>query len=173
MSVAHSLLAMLADHPTHGYRLKAEFERCTGGAWPLNIGQVYTTLARLERDGLIEAARGDDEQKAWRLTTAGRDALAAWYTAPVVDEPPARDELAIKVLIAAATGNEDVTAILQRQREATMARLQRLTRQKVQADPRRELPWLLVLEALVLAADAELRWLERCEARLAAAKEDP
>jgi DNA-binding PadR family transcriptional regulator len=157
MSVAHSLLAMLAHHPAHGYRLKAEFERSTGGAWPLNIGQVYTTLARLERDGLIEPARADDEQKSWQLTAAGREALAAWYETPVVDEPPARDELAIKV-----------TAILQRQRESTMARLQRLTHQKMKADPRRELSWLLVLEALVLAADAELRWLDRCEAHLEA-----
>jgi DNA-binding PadR family transcriptional regulator len=168
MSVAHSLLAMLAHHPAHGYRLKAEFERSTGGAWPLNIGQVYTTLARLERDGLIEPARADDEQKSWQLTAAGREALAAWYETPVVDEPPARDELAIKVLIAAATGTDDVTAILQRQRESTMARLQRLTHQKMKADPRRELSWLLVLEALVLAADAELRWLDRCEAHLEA-----
>ena len=168
MSVAHSLLAMLAVEPSHGYRLKAEFERSTGGTWPLNIGQVYTTLARLERDGLIEPARGEDEQKAWRLTTAGRHALDVWYAEPVVDEPPARDELAIKVLIAAATGGDDVLAILQRQREATLERLQRLTRQKLKADPRLDLPWLLVLEALVLAADAELRWLDRCEAHLVA-----
>lgn len=168
MSIAHSLLAMLADRPAHGYRLKAEFERSTGGAWALNIGQVYTTLARLERDGLIEPAQADDQQKAWRLTSSGRDAVAAWYRTPVADDPPARDELAIKVLVAAATGTESVAGVLQRQREATMERLQRLTRQKVQADPGRELPWLLVLDALILMADAELRWIDQCEARLAA-----
>src|ERR1019366_5328163 len=104
MSIRYGLLALLADAPTHGYQLKTAFERRTGGSWALNIGQVYTTLQRLERDGLVEAA------------DAGRVQLDAWFATPVVPEGPTRDELMIKVLLAVAATDVDVTTILQRQR---------------------------------------------------------
>jgi len=168
MSVRNSLLAILAAQPTHGYGLKADFERSTAGAWPLNIGQVYTTLARLERDGLVEPESLDEgPRQTWRITDAGRAALAGWFEAPVEDDPPARDELAIKVLLAVAADREDIGEILERQRAATIERLQQYTRQKLRADPERELPWLLLLDALILKANAEIEWLALCEARLA------
>jgi DNA-binding PadR family transcriptional regulator len=168
MSVRNSLLAILAAQPTHGYGLKARFERSTSGAWPLNIGQVYTTLARLERDGLVEPEPVDDEgpRQTWRITDEGRRQLGEWFASPVADDPPLRDELAIKVLLAVAADRDDVSAILDRQRAATVERLQDLTRQKMRADPERELPWLLLLDALILKANAELEWLKLCEARL-------
>ena len=101
----------------HGYALKTRFELSTAGAWPLNVGQVYTTLARLERDGLVEAGGAQDEaRQAWRITPAGRSALAEWYDTPVALDPPQRDELAIKVLLAVAAGQVDVSAILHKQR---------------------------------------------------------
>ena len=173
MSVRHSLLALLATEEAHGYGLKAGFEEHTAGAWPLNVGQVYTTLARLQRDGLVESTGTGDERSrhTWRITDAGREALLAWYSAPVVDDPPARDELALKVLLAVAADDVDVSAVIAKQRETTMARLQELTRSKAGADPDRELPWLLLLDALILKADAEVRWLALCEERLAARKE--
>jgi len=170
MSVRHSLLALLSDQPAHGYGLKAEFERQTAGAWPLNVGQVYTTLARLQRDGLVTPAGGDGERQAWRITPAGRRELASWYAEPVAADPPPRDELALKVLLAVAAGDEDVEGLLQRQRATTMQRLQELTRLKAKADPETELAWLLLLDALVLKAEAEVRWLELCSARLRARK---
>ncbi|MCR9247534.1 MAG: PadR family transcriptional regulator [bacterium] len=180
MSVRHSLLAILADQPTHGYGLKSTFERSTAGAWPLNVGQVYTTLARLQRDGLVEpepaaspvgdaAATVDDRdtgRQTWRITASGREALSTWFDEPIVADPPPRDELAIKVLLAVAAEHVDVTDILHRQRTATMERLQQLTHHKHKADPDRELPWLLLLDALVLKTQAELEWIERCEQRL-------
>lgn len=169
MSVRHSLLAILAEHPTHGYGLKAGFEKSTAGAWPLNVGQVYTTLARLLRDGLVETEGLEaGPRQTWRITPAGRELLAQWYQSPVVEDPPARDELAIKVLLAVAADGADVRAILQRQRAATMERLQEYTRLKLAADPERELPWLLLLDALILKAEAEIKWLDLCEARLRA-----
>jgi len=168
MSVRHSLLALLAAEPAHGYGLKSSFEKSTAGAWPLNVGQVYTTLARLERDGLIEGDAGDDEERSnWRITREGRAELAAWYAAPV-DDRPARDELAIKVLVALAAGSVDVTKILQAQRTATLERLQEWTRSKRRADPDSDLAWLLLLDALILKAEAEVKWLDRCEERLRA-----
>jgi DNA-binding PadR family transcriptional regulator len=169
MSVRHSLLAILAEHPTHGYGLKAAFEQSTANAWPLNVGQVYTTLARLERDGLVESEGLDDgPRQTWRITEAGRTQLAGWYASPVAEDPPPRDELAIKVLLAVAAEAEDVGAILMDQRAATMDRLQEYTRQKMRADPDRELPWVLLLDALILKAEAEVKWIDLCEARLRA-----
>ncbi len=168
MSVRHSLLALLDREPSHGYALKAGFEAGTAHAWPLNVGQVYTTLARLERDGLAEPTGSDDgPRQTWRITDAGRTELARWFHGPLVEDPPARDELAIKVLLAIAAEGEDVTAILDVQRAAAMERLQDLTRQKARADPKREFAWLLLLDALVLKVEAEIRWLDLCAARLA------
>lgn len=169
MSVRHSLLALLAEEPTHGYGLKSQFEQSTAGAWPLNVGQVYTTLARLERDGLVrgdEAAEG--AQRTWQITSAGRAVLEDWYASPIVDDPPRRDEFAIKVLLAIAAGSTDVRALLDRQRGATMERLQELTRLKRKADPERELAWVLMLDAMIFKAEAEVRWIDSCEARLQA-----
>jgi DNA-binding PadR family transcriptional regulator len=168
MSVRHSLLALLAGEPAHGYGLKSGFEKSTAGAWPLNVGQVYTTLARLERDGMVTAEGGGDEERStWRITREGRAELAAWYAAPV-DDRPARDELAIKVLVALAAGSVDVTKILQAQRTATLERLQEWTRSKRRADPEADLAWLLLLDALILKAEAEVKWLDLCEERLRA-----
>ncbi len=166
MSVRNSLLALLAEHPAHGYALKSSFEKSTAGTWPLNVGQVYTTLGRLERDGLVETEGVDDTRQTWRITKSGRAALEQWYASPVADDPPTRDELAIKVLLAVAADDVDVSGILQGQRAATMERLQELTRHKRKADPERELPWILLLDALILKAEAEIRWLDLCEERL-------
>ena len=173
MTVRNSLLALLSAHPAHGYGLKSAFEERTAGAWPLNVGQVYTTLRRLERDGLVEPDGADDAAEAdesarqsWRITEAGRAALDGWYAEPVLDDPPARDELAIKVLLAVAADAVDVDDILHRQRVASVERLQQLTRLKATADPERELPWLLLLDALILKAEAEVRWLALCAERL-------
>jgi DNA-binding PadR family transcriptional regulator len=175
MSVRYGLLALLAEEPTHGYQLKTAFERRTGGSWALNIGQVYTTLQRLERDGLVEidpaahAAAGEGERADrtdYRITAAGREQLDAWFATPVVPEGPARDELTIKVLLAIAAGHVDVAGILQRQRTATLAQLQAYTRRKAQADPEREVAWLMLLDALIFKAEAEVRWLDACEARI-------
>jgi DNA-binding PadR family transcriptional regulator len=167
MSVRHSLLAILDDAPSHGYGLKTAFEHTTAGAWPLNVGQVYTTLARLERDGFVESVDADDrERQTWRITPAGHRALGDWFDTPVVDDPPARDELALKVLAAVAADTTDVDHVLRRQRVASLERLQQLTRRLRRADPAAELPWVMLLDLLILKAEAEVRWLDRCEARL-------
>ena len=76
MSVRQGLLALLMQRPMYGAQLRSEFENRTGGTWPLNVGQVYSTLARLDRDELVEAAGGPDEEGriAYRLTDEGRAA---------------------------------------------------------------------------------------------------
>ena len=79
----------------YGYQLRSEFEQRTGSTWPLNVGQVYTTLTRLERDGLVKGAGADGEGHVmYHVTPAGRAEVAAWFTTPVPRTQPPRDELA-------------------------------------------------------------------------------
>ena len=166
MSVRHGLLALLERGARYGYQLRSEFEQATGGTWPLNIGQVYTTLARLERDGLVRALpESDGGQRPYEITPEGSVELTLWFTSPVERADRPRDELAIKLALALTTPGVDVRAVVQTQRTATMRQLQELTRLKV-ADEEADLAWRLVLEAMVFQGEAEVRWLDHCEASL-------
>ena len=175
MSVRYGLLTLLETRPMYGYELRSEFEARTGGTWPLNVGQVYTTLARLERDGLVEPAGDDGKGHAYyAITEGGRRAVHAWFATPVGRANPPRDELAIKLAIAVSVPGVDVRAVVQAQRTATMKALQDYTLLKRRAGDgttgdRDDLAWLLVLDSLVFQAEAEIRWLDHCEARLARA----
>lgn len=166
MSVKHSLLALLASSPMYGAQLRQEFEHRTGGTWPLNVGQVYTTLARLERDGLVETAgEADDEGRiAYRLTDAGRTEVHRWWTAPVDREQTPRNELAIKLALAVTFADVDVADVVQTQRTATMRHMRDLTALKRQSD--KDLAWSLVVENLIFQAEAEIRWLDHVETRV-------
>jgi DNA-binding PadR family transcriptional regulator len=167
VSVRHSLLAVLSGGPMHGYGLKTEFEAATGDVWPLNVGQVYTTLGRLERDGLVTAAADAEGQKVYQITEAGRDELDRWFDTPVPRQMIPRQEVAIKLVFAMRSGVADVAAVVQRQRVATVRALQDVTRLKAAAESSGDLAWLMMLDALVFQAEAEARWLDMCEARLA------
>jgi DNA-binding PadR family transcriptional regulator len=151
----------------HGYGLKTEFEAATGDVWPLNVGQVYTTLGRLERDGLVTTAAEADGQKVYEITGAGRDELRHWFQTPVQREVIPRQELAIKLVFAMRSGMAEVTSVVARQRIATVRALQDLTRLKADAEAGGDTAWLLVLDGLIFQAEAEVRWLDMCEARLA------
>lgn len=169
MSVRNGMLALLAEQPRHCYALKADFEHRTGNAWAVNIGQVYSTLERLERDGLVasDAAADRGASRSYQLTPSGRAQLEEWFSEPVLVDPPPRDELAIKLLLAVGAPEVDAVGLIQRQRTALMGVLQRYTRQKELLDEATELPGVLLHDALILNAEAQLRWLDLCEARLA------
>jgi DNA-binding PadR family transcriptional regulator len=168
MSIRHGLLALLESGPMYGYQLRTEFEARTGGTWPLNVGQVYTTLARLERDHLVEAVSADtDGHQHYRLTDAGRAEVTGWFVTPVDRSAPPRDELAIKLALALTTPGVAVEEVVRRQRTATVRTLQDYTRLKTRADDAGDIAWLLVLDSLLFQAEAEVRWLDHCEARLA------
>ena len=169
MSVRHGLLALLAEQPRHGYELRAEFERRTGSTWPLNVGQVYTTLSRLERDGaVVSTGENDAGQVRFEITEDGRTELRQWFATPVRRESRPRDELAIKLALAVEAPEVDVAAVLQAQRTDSLRFLQDCTRLKARAGD--DLAWLLVLDGLVFQAEAEVRWLDHCEARLVRAR---
>jgi DNA-binding PadR family transcriptional regulator len=171
MSVRHSLLALLEQGAMHAYGLKGEFEAATGQMWPLNDGQVYTTLARLERDGLVAAETEPDGQKVYRLTGAGRAELDAWFSGAVSRDAVPRQELAIKLIFAVRSPSADVHQVIQQQRAATMRSLQELTRLKAGGGD--DLAWTLTLDGLLFQGEAEVRWLDLCEARLAGAAPAP
>lgn len=165
MSVKHALLALLTEHPQHGYHLKAEFERRTGGTWPLNIGQVYTTLQRLERDGLVVAHDQDAEGTVvYESTPLGTSTVKEWWDGTVDRAAPARDELTIKIALAVTTPGVDVADILRRQRTASLQLLQALNRARAAAGE--DLAWSLVLDRLSFDAQAEAQWLDHVEATL-------
>ncbi|MER6400652.1 MULTISPECIES: PadR family transcriptional regulator [unclassified Kitasatospora] len=182
MSIRHGLLALLDQGPRYGYQLRTEFEARTGATWPLNVGQVYTTLSRLERDGLVEPAGEDEEgHQFYAVTEAGRAELRTWFDTPVPRTSPPRDELAIKLAMAVTVPGVDVPAVVQGQRRHSIKALQDYTRLKARAltgearpggagpsaAPGADLAWLLVLEQLIFQTEAEIRWLDHCETRLA------
>ncbi len=170
MSVRQSLLAILDQGPCYGYQLRAEFDRRTGSTWPLNVGQIYNTLERLERDGLVERGEADEQGHVyWEITAAGSAEVAGWLSSPVERGPATRDELAIKLAVAATLPGIDVAAVIQTQRSASLRQLQNLNRAKFagSSDSPEELAWSLVVDSMIFAAEAEVRWLDHTEQRLA------
>jgi DNA-binding PadR family transcriptional regulator len=167
MSVKHGLLALLERGSRYGYQLRTEFEQATGGTWPLNIGQVYTTLGRLERDGFVRPLpESDGGQRPFEITDAGRAELTLWFATPISQADRPRDELAIKLALAITTPGVNVRTVVQTQRASTMRTLQEYTRLKSRSDETADLAWRLVLDAMVFRAEAEVRWLDHCEASL-------
>ena len=166
MSVPHALLALLSESPKYGQRLQSEFEAKTGNVWPLNVGQVYTTLQRLERDGLV-AADGDGERarKQYRISPAGRRELANWLRTPPALVPPPRDELVIKVLVALQVPGTDVHEILQAHRRHVVEVMQRYTKVKAAA-AEDDVPLALVADAELFRLEAIVRWLDAADVRL-------
>ena len=166
MSVPHALLALLSEGPKYGLRLQNEFESRTGEVWPLNVGQVYTTLQRLERDGLVEAdVEGERSQKRYRITSDGAQELAGWLRTPPELVPPPRDELVIKVLVALQIPRIDIGQILQVHRRRVIEVMQHYTRIKAEAGPE-DVSLALVADAELFRLEAIVRWLDATDVRL-------
>jgi len=166
MSVPHALLALLSEGPKYGLRLQHEFESRTGEVWPLNVGQVYTTLQRLERDGLVETdGEAERSQKRYRITSAGGHELADWLRTPPDLVPPPRDELVIKVLVALEVPGTDVHEILQVHRRRVIEIMQRYTQVKAAAGED-DLALALVADAELFRLEAIVRWLDAADVRL-------
>jgi DNA-binding PadR family transcriptional regulator len=175
MSVRHALLALLSEGPKYGLQLREEFEANTGQVWPLNVGQVYTTLQRLERDGLVSAADSDaadpGPQKAYRITEAGSAELAQWLRVPPDLSTPPRDDLVMKVLIAVRVPGTDMTEVIQLHRRYLIQLMQEWTRLK-EDDNGRDIAFGLVVDSELFRIDSVVRWLDAAEARLRRALAD-
>ena len=173
MSVRHAMLALLSEGPKYGLQLREEFEDRTGEVWPLNVGQVYTTLQRLERDGLVESdGSGEDgPQKAFRITSEGARELAGWLRTPPDLSSPPRDELVMKVLIAVQVPGTDPHEVIQAHRRYLVQLMQQWTRIKDdEADG--GLGLALAVDAELFRLDSVVRWLDVADARLKRAEAD-
>lgn len=167
MSVSMSLLAMLEERPMYGLELKNAFEESTGGVWPLNVGQVYTTVGRLERDGLVTLQSESDGQKLYEVTSAGRDRLREWFSRPSGKLTAARDEMVLKLSLAIVKPSVDVPVVIQAERRALIEQLQEYTRLKSGTASDHDLGWFILLDSLIFKTEARVRWLDVCEARIA------
>lgn len=168
MSVSMSLLAILDDGAAYGLQLRNEFEARTGGIWPLNVGQVYTTLDRLERDELVSLRPdpGPEGSKIYEITHAGRDRLTDWFRRPSRVKTPSRDELALKLIMSSARAPHSTAAVVQAERRAAIETLQEYTRLKRDASGESDLGWLFLVDSLIFQTEARVRWLDACEERL-------
>jgi DNA-binding PadR family transcriptional regulator len=183
MSVRHALLALLSEGPKYGLQLREEFEARTGEVWPLNVGQVYTTLQRLERDEMVEAeddgkeSKGgreskDGPQKRFHLTEAGRVELARWLRTPPDMSSPPRDELVMKILVALRVPDTDVHVVIQAHRRYLVELMQQWTRIK-EAEAEHDLSLALVVDAELFRLDSVIRWLDTADGRIKRASADP
>jgi len=167
VTVRHALLALLSEGPKYGLQLSQEFEARTGEVWPLNTGQVYTTLQRLERDGLVESDETADDgpQKGFRLTDAGSDELREWLRTPPDASAPPRDELVIKVLVALRVPGVDLVELVQAHRRHLVETMRYYTRLKEEAGDA-DAGLMLVADAELYRLDGMIRWLDAADARI-------
>jgi DNA-binding PadR family transcriptional regulator len=173
MSIRHALLALLSEGPKYGLQLREEFEARTGEVWPLNVGQVYTTLQRLERDGLVESDGSADEgpQKGLHITPGGAQELDAWLRTPPDLSSPPRDELVMKVLVALRVPGVDVHDVIQVHRRYLVELMQQWTRLK-EDEAEFDLGLALVVDAELFRLDSVIRWLDAADGRLKRAAAD-
>lgn len=168
MSIRNGLLAILSLGECHGYQLKHELTSRTGSVLDVNIGQIYSTLSRLERDGLVKQKTltpSKDGQQLFVITEAGRTEANAWLFDPIADDRDVRNDLATKLALAVTLPGIDVAQILRKQRATDIQKLQALTLAKRRAQPESpaELAAVLMTDRAIFNLEAELRWLDHIE----------
>ena len=170
MSVQNALLALLAHRPRHGYELHSAFEAIVGGEnWDVKPAQIYVTLARLEKKGLVveEAVEqdGKPEKRIYAITEAGRKELNSWLSTPVkVDHQ--RQQFFLKLMLCLATGEADPLKIIYSQRANLYRDIHDITTRRGKIDPKTDLAQILLLDQVVMHLEADIRWLEMIETRL-------
>lgn len=177
MPVRHAILSLLHERPRHGYELRDAFDVLVGpSVWELKLPQVYTTLTRLERDGLIEPCgqmrQGGPERVTYRLTEAGTRELAAWFSEGVHGEH-VRDAFFVKLMSALATPEVDPREIVRIQRSTLYRDLHALTSRRAATDRSTHLSKAMLLDKAVMHLEADLRWLDMVEARLTEIERQP
>ena len=165
MTTQYGLLGLLDAEPRHGYELKQAFDRVLSPHRPLPFGQVYATLARLERDGRVsidgvERVDGPD-RKRYAITPDGRAVLREWLRVPLHPEPHLQAELYVKVVLAILLGHP-LDELIDTQRRAHLERMRELTALRRSAP----LPTALLADYATFHLEADLRWLELTSARV-------
>jgi DNA-binding PadR family transcriptional regulator len=168
LSIKYALLGLLADGPLHGYDLKAAYEAHLVPKGHLNYGQVYATLERLSRDGLVahdrvpQAERPD--KKVFELTAPGRRALREWLETPSSPDLDLRNEIYLKLVLARRLRGGDPRGVLAVERRACFERLHEAAQARKQAEKEgAPVQVLLLLELAALKLEAYLKWFDRCD----------
>ncbi|MFE9247927.1 PadR family transcriptional regulator [Streptomyces sp. NPDC007088] len=165
MSIGHTLLGLLESGPRHGYDLKRAFDEKFGHDKPLHYGQVYSTMSRLLRNGLVEVdgiEPGEGpERKRYAITDAGVTDVRQWLATPEKPEPYLQSTLYTKVVLALLTGR-DARDVMDVQRAEHLRLMRSLTERKRSGD----LADQLICDHALFHLEADLRWLELATARL-------
>ncbi len=178
MSVRHAMLGLLDQRPRHGYDLRAAFEALVGGpaVWELKPAQVYTTLDRLERDGLVEPVErvriGGPDRVVYQLTTDGRAELDDWFASGVHGDH-VRDVFFVKLMVSLAASDTNPRAVVRQQRATLYRDLHALTHSRASLDRSCDLARVMLLDKAVMHLEADLRWLDMVEARLGEIERQP
>ncbi len=178
MSFRHAVLGLLAQRPRHGYELRAAFEAVAGGEenWDVKPAQIYTTLTRMEKSGLVVEQGveqdGGPEKRIYALTPTGYAALREWFTEGTEPEHQ-RDEFFIKLMLGLVSGAAEPDELIHIQRTHLYRELHEITRQRTGLDPGKELAQRLFLDKVAMHLEADLRWLDMTEARLDEIKKQP
>jgi DNA-binding PadR family transcriptional regulator len=172
MSVKHAILGLLLEKPRHGYEIKIGFEQMLLRQWPLNTGQVYTTLERLVRDGLVKPLDDEaGERKPYIITEQGKQELKKWLLEPV-KKSVLKDEMVFKLLCARAIRFPHIPEMITNQKKAVMETLMKMTKLKNQLHPSEDREMLILLEGGLLHLEADLKWLEWMEEQWATESPD-
>ncbi len=178
MSVRHAVLGLLTQRPRHGYELRAAFEALVGGeeTWDVKPAQIYSTLTRLEKNGLVAEEGveqdGGPEKRIYAITSTGIKTLNEWFAEGIASQHQ-RDEFFIKLMVGMVSGAADPYRLIQTQRTYLYRELHTLTAQRSRSDPRRELARILLLDKAAMHLEADLRWLDLTEERLDEIKKQP
>ena len=162
MSLKYGVLGLLTTEPLHGYEVKNRFEAMLGGTWEVNIGQIYTTLQRLERDGLVRpvGGRGDRGKLLYELSPQGRKALDEWLDTPDSGPQQLHEEIYVKLLLATRIANGDLQPMLARQKRAYLQRLRDLNRLEERARRGGRLDLARLVRGALLHTEADLKWID-------------
>lgn len=170
MAIQHAVLSFLADGPSYGYEIKANFEKAVGPQWGgLNIGHVYQILERLSRDGLVTSRTVSQDVRpdrtVYKITAGGRRELDNWLAEPTTRTAGYRDDFILKVLAAGRRSEEQVHEVCRTQRDARMAELQTL--RALRRQHKDEPLAALTIEAAILGVQADLKLIEVADANAA------
>jgi DNA-binding PadR family transcriptional regulator len=164
MAFGHALLGLLEQGPQHGYELKRRYDDEFADTRPLPFGQIYATLARLQRDGLIDIAAVESgagpDRKLYVITSAGVSELELWIEAPTPPGRP-RSELFSRVVVALMSGR-DPDALLDAQRAAHLARMRQVTERRRGAG----LIDAMACDYELFHLEADIKWIEHAGRRL-------
>jgi DNA-binding PadR family transcriptional regulator len=162
LSLKYGVLGLLTGEPLHGYEVKNRFEAMLGGTWEVNIGQIYTTLQRLERDGLVRPAgpRGDRGKQTYEISPQGRRSLEQWLAEPDSGPQSLHEDIYVKLLLATRIANGDLGPLLGRQKRAYLQRLRDLNRLEERARRDGRIDLARLVRGALLHTEADLKWID-------------